>query len=68
MTLSRIISDIVWWWSCRKPRLAHDRTWSRADQLERDARRRGCTRYIKRARQAKREAVIAALRGEVRHG
>lgn len=62
MNLSRIISNIVWWWRKDHPTLRKLPNWRRAADAELIAKRRGCTQAIHRAQQAKRKAVLDDLR------
>lgn len=62
MNLSRIISNIVWWWRKGHPTLRKLPNWRRAADAELVARRRGCTQDIHRARKEKRKAVLDDLR------
>jgi hypothetical protein len=61
MTLSRIISDIAWWWRRKHPPLTRNAAWRKAHDAETIARRRNCTRDIGKARRAKRDAVMREL-------
>lgn len=61
MTLSRIISDIMWFWQRKHPPLKANRAWRQADDAERRAIKRGCTQAIHKARKAKRDAIRREL-------
>ncbi|MFC3072397.1 hypothetical protein [Shinella pollutisoli] len=62
MTLSHIISDIMWWWRKSHPTLRKLPNWRRAADAYAIAKRRGCTQDIGRARKDMRKAVLDDLR------
>lgn len=67
MTLSRLVSEITWWWSRKHPPMSRIPEWKKLDEAEKRARRRGCTQDIGRASKGKRAAVTAALMRELPH-
>lgn len=61
MNLSRIISDIMWFWRRKHPPMRSIPAWREAARAEANAARRGCTRDVGRARKAKRDALHASM-------
>ena len=62
MTLTRIVSEILWWWRVRHNPLSRTPGWRKAHAAEMAARRRGCTQAIGKARKDMRQAVLDDLR------
>lgn len=64
MTLTRIIEEIMWWWKRTHPPVSSIPAWRKAQEAERRARRRNCTREIGKARAAKSRALHDDMRGK----
>jgi hypothetical protein len=62
--LDRMISEISSWWQRRHPAVASLPAWKRAQEAERRAERRKCTRAIGAARAAKSKALHDDMRGK----
>lgn len=61
--MNRAIRSLISWWLRRHPPLARVPAWKQAQEAEKRAKARGCTQALHRAREAKRAAINANLRG-----